>query len=52
MSALNLSVSKKKNRKSQLRITCGLVKHPYGADASGDERLGGAAQLFHAMGLR
>ena len=45
-----LSASKKKNRKSQLRVTCGLVKHPYGADAFDDERLGGAAQLFHACG--
>ena len=48
-----LSASKKNNRKSQLRsrVTCGLVKHPYGADASDDERFGGAAQLFHACGF-
>jgi hypothetical protein len=46
-----LPASKKKSRRSQLRVTCGLVKHPYGADASDDERLGGAAQLFHACGF-
>ena len=46
-----LPASKKKSRRSQPRVTCGLVKHPYGADASDDERLGGAAQLFHACGF-
>ena len=46
-----LPASKKKSRKSQLRVTCGLVAHPWGADANSDERLGGAAALFCACGF-
>ena len=46
-----LPASKKKSRKSQLRVTCGLVAHPLGRDANRDERLGGAAALFCACGF-
>ena len=46
-----LPASKEEDRKSQLRATCGLVGHPYSADAFGGGRLGGAAQLFYACGF-
>ena len=53
MSVLSPRRSKKKSCRYwlQLRVTCGLVEHPYGVGADQDDRLGCSAQLFSACGL-